>query len=141
MISTFNCVNKLIAEKTAMLVFFAADTLFLRELAFKLMADKNAFYEVHHSEDIISSKKGKQADTFEIRSKKGMEFATLEWFLIGEADYCLSPTIGTSTFSKTAISRGNCKYVSFHASDHCDVWDDSVDDKEIFLKLRSDVIK
>lgn len=141
MISTFNCVNKLIAEKTATLVLFTADTLFLRQLAFKLIADKNAFYEVRHPADAISSTKHLQGDTFEIRSKKGMEFATLEWFLIGEADYCLSPTIGTSTFSKTAIARGNCKYISFHASDDCDVWDDSVKDKEIFLKLRSDVIK
>ena len=140
MIKTFNCVNKLIAEKSAKLVLFTADSQYLRNLAWKLMADKSAYYEIHHTEDVISPTRHLQGDTFDIRTKAGMKFAALEWYLIGEADYCISPTIKDSTFSKTAIARGNCKYVSFHASDHCDVWDDTVRDNEIFLKTHSDII-
>ena len=135
---TFMCVNKLVADKTVMLVFFASDSLYQRQLARKLMADKNALFEVANARDLVSSTKHFMGDTFEIRDKKGMEFAATEWQLIGDADFCMSPTIESSTFSKTAIARGKCRYVDHHAIDHCDVWKDSAPDKDIFLKTLTD---
>ena len=40
-----------------------------------------------------------------------MEDAIIEWYLIGEADLCLSPTIGKSTFGQTSVVRGRCKFI------------------------------
>ena len=53
-----------------------------------------------------------QKDSYEIRSGLEMQMALVEWFIIGQADYCMSPTIEPSTFSKTSICRGNCKFIA-----------------------------
>ena len=61
-----------------------------------------------------------------------METATAEWYLIGEADYCMSNTIEISTFSITSIARGKCKYISYRDRDKCDV-ETATSDKEALL--------
>ena len=48
-----------------------------------------------------------------------MQTAVLEWFMLGDADYCLSPSAEHSTFSKTAIARGNCVYLNYRSGDEC----------------------
>merc|ERR1711998_270200 len=40
--------------------------------------------------------------------------------MLGEADYCMSPTGELSTFSKTAIARSYCKYIDFNEGHKCD---------------------
>ena len=42
-------------------------------------------------------------------------------FVLGEADYCLSPSDELSTYSKTAIARSYCKYIDYQEGKHCDV--------------------
>ena len=36
--------------------------------------------------------------------RDAMETAVAEWFLVGEADFCMSPTFWTSTFTRWNIS-------------------------------------
>ena len=38
-------------------------------------------------------------------------------YLVGEADYCMTPTV--STFAQTAIFRSNCVYVDALLGDKC----------------------
>ena len=40
-------------------------------------------------------------------------------FLIGEADYCTSPSVDRSTFSKSSIARGNCIFLDFFDIQRC----------------------
>ena len=58
-------------------------------------------------------------DSFDLRHGSGMETAVLEWFMLGDADYCLSPSAEHSTFSKTAIARGKCVYLNFRSGEEC----------------------
>jgi len=75
-------------------------------------------------------------DNYLIRTKSAMHTALAEWYIIGEATYCMSPSIEQSTFSKTAVARGDCKYISYHYKDKCDVEKHAIKEKEIFLKTR-----
>ena len=50
-----------------------------------------------------------------------MEQAVKDWYLIGEADYCMSSAIDSSTFAKTAIVRGRCVLIMFEAGEKCEI--------------------
>merc|ERR1712065_41733 len=79
-------------------------------------------------------------DNFKLRNEKGMRNAILEWYILGEANYCLSPTDELSTFSKTAIARSFCKYIDFKEGRHCDVskvTKDSDDDIEKYWEKQN----
>jgi len=128
------CVNKLLQEGTISYVFFASDSLLLRYQAEKLIM-KNASHLLFEVEGVYHGSNSLR-ENLEIRNKKSMHLAMAEWYLIGEADYCMSPSIEHSTYSKTAIARGNCQYLSYHDKDKCDIKKDKSNDKEIFLKTR-----
>ena len=49
----------------------------------------------------------------------------VEWYLLGQAEYCMSSTIVRSTFSLTAMLRGNCKYIPHERGGSCDVYKES----------------
>ena len=55
------------------------------------------------------------ADTFGTyrANLKDMQTAVVEWSLIGNGKFCMSPTVSVSTFSQTSIIAGKCKYIPF----------------------------
>ena len=53
-------------------------------------------------------------------------------FLVGEADYCTSPSITQSAFSKTAIARGDCLYINYEDGAQCSITN-AVSNKEYLL--------
>ena len=46
-------------------------------------------------------------------STKNMQAALIEWNIVGNAEYCMSPTVEVSTFSQTSMISGNCKFIPF----------------------------
>jgi hypothetical protein len=133
---SFKCANKLLSEGKISYVFFAADSAKLRKMARSYISSPEHLVEIPAELQFSTAEKDTKGDNFDIRDADGMHAAVLEWFFIGEADYCMSTSIFHSTFSKTAVVRGKCKYISYFAAENCDV--DStghtkfvpVDDKE-----------
>ena len=122
------CANKLLEEAHIFNVFFAADSVRLREMARRYISDPEKLIEIPSDLQLATEydrsnerKDDDMHDNMNIRDRNGMHSAVLEWYLIGEATYCMSPSIYHSTFSKSAVNRGNCKYISYHAGDECDV--------------------
>lgn len=118
---SFKCANKLLKDGKINHVFFAADSEKLRRMARSYMDDPDLLVEIPENLQLSTKEKDVYGDNYDIRNAQGMHAAVLEWYFIGEADYCMSASIEHSTFSKTAIIRGRCKYISFYAEDNCDV--------------------
>jgi hypothetical protein len=132
----FKCANKLLKEGMIAYVFFAADSMNLVNMARKYISMPQRLIEI--PDKLQHYKRYEEGDNYDMRDSRGMHTAVLEWYLVGEADFCMSASIYTSTFSKTAVARGRCKYLHYHAADECVV--DKLNplaDKEILLKTRS----
>ena len=85
-------------------IFFATDSDVLLREANKYVEDKGALVTVHNVErESFKEFLEDGHDSFKMRNSKGMHTAVLEWFILGEADYCMSPTDELSTFSKVFL--------------------------------------
>lgn len=125
------CANKLLQEGHISYVFFAADSAHLRDMAREYISDPSVLVEIpsnlqlateyDKSQRVVHEDADYEKDNLNIRDREGMHVAVLEWYLTGEATYCMSPSIYHSTFSKSAVNRGKCKYISYHAGGECDV--------------------
>jgi hypothetical protein len=127
---TFQCANKLLEENEIDFVFFATDSAKLEDYAYSLISDQKAYVLVGKSQQ-----QNVLAD-FDVVSRMGqddMDYALLDWYLIGEADYCMSPSIQQSAYSKTAVARGSCKYINFQTGKSCDV-SNVLENKELLLR-------
>jgi hypothetical protein len=123
-IYSFRCANKLLAEKKISYILFITDKHELAELA-RTLVSRNDSLIIPVKEEVIGER-----DSMSIRDE--MDTAVAEWYIIGEADYCMSPTIVKSTFSTTAIVRGKCKYLNFHLQDRCTI-QGNIPNKETFF--------
>ena len=84
-------------------VFFATDSDLLLKDAAKYIEDQDALVTVHNVQrESFADFLRDGHDSFKMRSAKGMHTAVLEWYMLGEADYCMSPTDELSTFSKVS---------------------------------------
>lgn len=115
---SFECVNKLLTKGHIDSVLFVTESLKSKQDALRLI-DKKFLDRVitplkEYVDDTIDHN-----DSFAIRDQ--MDQAVAEWYMIGEADYCMSPTVYLSTFSSSAINRGNCKYIDYKTRSHCDI--------------------
>jgi len=109
------CANELLGKGLIDYVFFATDSLPIQEKAFQTIKNKNAFITINKA--LIKNDK---QDNIEIRETLSeMEAAVADWYLVGEADYCMSPSVDESTFSKTAIARGKCIFIDLHQVNYC----------------------
>ena len=119
---SFECANKLLNDGEIQKVFFATDSELLLRDAGKFIEKKDALVTVKNVERLSHEEYIREGhDNFKLRDEKGMRNAVLEWFVLGEADYCLSPSDELSTYSKTAIARSYCKYIDYQEGKHCDV--------------------
>ena len=136
----FECANKLLASRRISYIYFATESLRLLKLANASVSDRSKL--IIFDKDLIQDE-FVHVDSYDIR--QNMDDALVEWygitstilyltiftprysihfllrFLIGDADYCVSPTITSSTFSKTAVVRGSCKYIDFRKASSCSV--------------------
>jgi hypothetical protein len=135
----FKCANMMLEKKYISYVFFAADNERLRTMAEQYISDQKALVQISSKLQFSARDGGHDGDNTDIRTRDGMHAAVLEWYLMGEADYCIT-TSPHSTFSKTAIVRGKCKVMSYHAGEDCDPlsqssdkYDKPLEDKESLL--------
>lgn len=114
----FECANKLLMDGKISYVFYATESARLVSLAKKLIKNKAKLITL--PKEVVHDEK-RHMDSFSIRGNLAeLDNALVEWYLIGEATYCMSPTIGESTFSKTAIARGNCRYIPVVLGSECE---------------------
>ena len=105
--SALKCAQSLLASGAITHVFYATESAAAEDMA------KHAI----SSEALILTKKTlippghMQHEGHYIRNE--MENAMKEWYLLGSADYCMATTMNSSTFSQTALSHGNCKYINY----------------------------
>ena len=124
---SLDCANKLLKEKVIDNIFFATDSKKLEDYAYKLISDQKAYVLISKDQDSLMD-----YDSRSIHSEDEMDHALLDWYLVGEADYCMSPSIFQSAYSKTAIARGGCLYINYEDGDKCDVTK-AVSNKEYLL--------
>ena len=113
---TFACANALLSQGLISGVFFATDSAPLEKLAYSSITDsaRNVLTVEKHLERKMNM------DSWDIRNNTvDMRTAVVEWYTIGEADYCMSPSLATSTFTKTAIARGDCLLIDASYGDKC----------------------
>ena len=105
------CANQLLTNKNISYIFFATESQHLRELA-RRSIPKVALktFKKRYIDDMEFN-----ADTFgRYRSSlKDMQTAVVEWSIVGNGKFCMSPTVAVSTFSQTSIVAGSCKYIPF----------------------------
>lgn len=95
---TFECAKRLLDSGQIQKIFIATDSYKVQQLAYKILD--------HEKDRIVTVKKhllfdDKRDDNYAIRNTaKEVRIALLEWLLVGEADYCTSPSMKDSTFSK-----------------------------------------
>jgi hypothetical protein len=113
----FHCANKLLKDKDIDYVFLATDSAKLEEYAYSLISDQKAYVLVGKSQqqNVLAD-----FDAFSRLGQSEMDYALLDWYLVGEADYCMSPSIEQSAYSKTAVARGSCKYLDYQTGSSCD---------------------
>lgn len=107
------CAKKLLETGVISYVFFASEATRLIDKA-KSLIDEKYLVTIPHSKGLLSEEKN-GGDSFEIR--RSMNMTLLEWLLIGEGTYCTATSIRTSTFSKTSIVHGPCKFIYAGGSD------------------------
>ena len=115
---TFACANSLLSQGLISGIFFATDSEPLENLAYSSIVNsaRNVVTVKKELEQIID----KNIDTWDIRNSTiDMRTAVVEWYTIGEADYCISPSLPTSTFTKTAIARGDCILIDVSYGEKC----------------------
>lgn len=111
------CANKLLQNGDISHIFFSTDSEQLRNISYSTIKMEGALVE-------WAEEKHSTENT--------TDMALLEWYIIGEADYCMSATLGDSTFSKTSVLRGKCKYVQFKYDSDCDI-SKAMSDKEVYI--------
>ena len=112
---TLQCAQRLLEKNIVQQILFVTDSVQLEELARSTISPKymNSIEKAQIPTDIF--KYNRTIEGHYIRD--AMETALAEWFLIGEADYCMSPTFWTSTFTRSSMSRGKCKYINPYDND------------------------
>ena len=111
------CANRLLSIGLIDRIFFATDAEDLHALAVKSIPAHALFFynKTLVPREILGNAK---LEGQYIRSQ--MTDAIREWYVLGQADYCMSTTMESSTFSQTAISNGKCKFIPFALGEDCD---------------------
>ena len=107
---TLECAKRLLEKNIIQQILFVTDSVQLEDLARNTIAPRylNSVEKTQIPPDIF--KYNRSVEGHYIRD--AMETALAEWYLIGESDFCMSPTFFTSTFTRSSMSRGKCKYVN-----------------------------
>ena len=94
--------QQLVDDGTVDFIFFASESKSMIDIAKKHFPRK--VLKLLEKELVIDTHK--HLDSAVIRNEvSDMEMAIAEWYLIGEADFCMASTMDASTFSKTAVTR------------------------------------
>jgi hypothetical protein len=109
------CANALLAAGEIAHVFFATDSPDLQKFAQSKITVPGALIVTDKDLPPLAP----NGDSPGLRTTPGIHDALVDWYLIGDADYCLSPSIDQSQFSKTAIARGTCQYLNYHLGADC----------------------
>ena len=97
--------------------FFATETVTQQQKVYDSISPPGKL--VYFGKKLVNDSNNEHIDSFELRKDpKMMEIAVAEWYLVGEADYC-STGCQRSTFSTTAISRTDCKYLPYYDAESC----------------------
>lgn len=116
---TLQCAQRLIEKKVIQQVLFVTDSQELEALARRSIEPKYLSLVEKQTVPPDIYKYNRTLEGNYIRD--AMETALAEWFMIGEADFCMSPTFFTSTFTRSAMSRGKCKFMNPFEND-CGVY-------------------
>ena len=95
---TLECAKRLLEKDIVQQILFVTDSIQLEELARNTIAPKylNTIEKQQIPPEIF--KYNRTIEGHYIRD--AMETALAEWYLIGEADFCMSPTFWSSTFTR-----------------------------------------
>lgn len=114
----FECANALLDRGEISNIFFATDSAPYQEMAYEMI--HNSQHVLYTVQKEMEATIDLEIDSMDIRnSTRDIRMAVLEWYMIGEGDYCLSTSLDQSTFSKTSIARGNCILIDAQLGEKC----------------------
>ena len=112
------CAKALVEQGFVKYVFLASDQSRMEKIAAKTLPPGSVFFYTNKT-TVLSIREMSELGMFKNISKppgdpsysiRNESFAAaVEWYLVGQGDYCMTPTV--STFAQTAILRTNCFYV------------------------------
>jgi len=124
-----SCANHLLKLDKIKYVFFSSESQRLAELVESNVVPSSAVVTIEkkfENESLVSS-----ASLPRPRYIEHGPTALEDWFLMGEADYCMTPT-PKSVFSSTSVMRTACRYIPFSAGSNC-----SVDNSTFYIKPKN----
>ena len=132
----FECANALLDGGNITGVFLATDSAPLQDMAYKMI--RGSSHTLYTIKKNLENTIDLDTDSMDIRNTtRDIRIAVLEWYLIGEANYCLSTSLDQSTFSKTAVARGDCVLVDARLGAKCFIPPPGTDnDKEWLLHMK-----
>jgi hypothetical protein len=107
---TLQCAQRLIEKNVIQQIFFVTDSQELETQARRTISSKYLSTVEKQTVPPDIYKYNRTVEGNYIRN--AMETALAEWFMIGEADFCMSPTFLTSTFTRSSMCRGKCKFIN-----------------------------
>ena len=127
-----NCADKLLLNNDISYVFFSSNDYLIKEKAYSYVSNGLLYREL---KDKVYTE---SEDNYKNRhSNSSIEDTLLEWYLIGQADFCLASSIESSAMIKTSILRGRCKLIRFPLKGECSI-ENSVDDLEPYINSEHD---
>ena len=116
-ISAIDCANHLLAEKKINRLFFSSDSLRINELFMNRVAP--------YALMTVERKYINDTDISELQHKtereswvENAETSLVDWYLLGEADLCMTST-PHSLFATTAMMRTGCLYIPYQLGGNC----------------------
>lgn len=113
------CANELLKKEKIKFVFFSSESKRLYDLiedsihpAYALITIQKKFADVSNSQSNTSINEP-------LFVENGLT-ALEDWYIVGEADYCMTPT-PQSSFSSTALMRTSCRYILYTDGSNCSV--------------------
>lgn len=123
------CANKLLERGEIDYLLFITESAKMKELARKLISEPHKHALSIPPKNFVDDRTNR-TDSITIRDE--MVQAVAEWYIVGNAHFCMSPSIDQSTFSSTSIARGDCKYIDYRRRSKCELAD-ATDEKEHLL--------
>jgi hypothetical protein len=105
------CANALLDRGEVHKVFFTTDSNSLRGISLALRNKKDSFVDSQLESGDFNAPihVGSFSGLNSSGTNSAMEMALLDWFVLGEAQYCLMAYSDTSSFTKSSILRGRCE--------------------------------
>jgi hypothetical protein len=122
----FKCINSLLDSNAIEGVFVTAESSKVTDFAYETITAKDKVFSMERS-NVHTNAGNVDARTSEL------QIAMLQWYMMTQADYCITNPIKASTFALTAMVSGKCQFLLLQADGVCSI-SNPLPDKEKLIE-------